>query len=49
MAKESEAKEWIGNPFGKEDSPNSGVDLRKGIPHAAYDDVLKDSGVSSEG
>ncbi len=48
MTKKSKPEEGIGNPFGKEDPPNPGIDLRESIPYAAYDSVLEGSRIASE-
>jgi hypothetical protein len=48
MAKQTEAKEGMGNVFGEEHSPDTGWDVGEGVSHAPDNDVLEYSGVPSE-
>jgi hypothetical protein len=48
MAKQTEAKEGMGDVFGEEHSPDTGWDVGEGVSHAPDNDVLEYSGVPSE-
>jgi len=45
MAKESEAKEWVGHPFGEENPADAGRNICKCITDTADDQVLEKSGI----
>lgn len=48
VPKQTKAKKWVSDPFGKEDSAHASGYVRKGITHASNDDVLEDSRVASK-
>lgn len=48
MTEQAKPEERVGNPFRKEDTPNTSIYSGESKPHAANDDVLEDSGVASE-
>ena len=48
MAKQTEAKEWVGNPLGKEDPAYASRYVCKCITHASNNDVLEDGCFAGE-
>ena len=48
MAKKAKSEERVGNPLGEKDPSDSCIDFGESIPYTTYDDVLKDSGVTSK-
>jgi hypothetical protein len=48
MAKQTEAKEGMGDVFGEEYSSDTGWDVGEGVSHTSDNDVLEDGGIPSE-
>lgn len=48
MAKHAPPDKGEGDIFGKEDSPNFGGNIGKGVSHAAYNKIFKQGGILCE-
>lgn len=48
VTQKTKTEEWIGHPFGEEDSTNAGRDSGKGITHTTNHQVLEQTSISTE-